>query len=305
VAHEDIICILKKLIASDQLPHLLLYGPPGTGKTSTIVAMAKAMYGDTKYKSMVLELNASDERGIDVVRNQIKEFAGTRQLFSKGTKLIILDECDAMTNDAQFALRRIIEKYTKNARFCLICNYVSKVIPALQSRCTRFRFAPLAKHQIKDRLDEVAAAEKVPMTAGGAEAILDLADGDMRRVMNLLQATSMAYTTVDEGNVYLTSGSPLPADIEEIASVLMNEPMKKAFDVIREKCVSHGYALADVMTCLVEILLQLGLPNQVLGFVLDGLSEVEHNLAFGADDTLQTAALVGVFVKGRAMMTPA
>ena len=117
--------------------------------------MAKKMYGEKKYKSMVLELNASDERGIDVVRNQIKDFAGTRQLFSSGTKLIVLDECDAMTSDAQFALRRIIEKYTKNARFCLICNYVSKIIPALQSRCTRFRFAPLAKHQIKDRLDEV------------------------------------------------------------------------------------------------------------------------------------------------------
>ncbi|GMI10300.1 hypothetical protein TrRE_jg11793 [Triparma retinervis] len=139
VAHEEIISVLTKLIESDKLPHLLLYGPPGTGKTSTIIAMAKKMYGEKKYKGMVLELNASDERGIDVVRNQIREFAGTRQLFSSGTKLILLDECDAMTSDAQFALRRIIEKYSTSTRFCLICNYVSKIIPALQSRCTRFR----------------------------------------------------------------------------------------------------------------------------------------------------------------------
>ena len=149
VAHEDIIInIITKLIDSENLPHLLLYGPPGTGKTSTIIAAAKRMYGKG-YSSMALELNASDHaRGIDVVRNQIKEFTGTRQLFPKGVKLIILDEADAMMNDAQNALRRIIEKYTKNARFCLICNCISKIIPALQSRCTQFRFAPLSRDQI-------------------------------------------------------------------------------------------------------------------------------------------------------------
>merc|ERR1719343_100170 len=139
VAHEDIISIITKLIDNGNLPHLLLYGPPGTGKTSTITAAAKRMYA-TSYSSMTLELNASDARGIDTIRNEIKEFAGTRQLFFGGKtkssiKLIILDEADAMTSDAQFALRRIMEKYTKNTRFCLICNYVSKIIPALQSRC--------------------------------------------------------------------------------------------------------------------------------------------------------------------------
>ena len=162
VAQDDIVSILSNLIDSENLPHLLLYGPPGTGKTSTIVATAKRMYGSAAaYKSMTLELNASDARGIDVVRNEIKEFAGTKQLFNKGVKLIILDEADAMTQDAQFALRRIIEKYTKNARFCLICNYVSKIIPALQSRCTRFRFAPLKREHIQGRLEEIAAKEKM------------------------------------------------------------------------------------------------------------------------------------------------
>jgi replication factor C subunit 3/5 len=305
VAHEDIISILKKLIASDQLPHLLLYGPPGTGKTSTIVAMAKAMFGETKYKRMVLELNASDERGIDVVRNQIKDFAGTGQLFSSGTKLIVLDECDAMTNDAQYALRRIIEKNTKNCRFCLICNYVSKIIPALQSRCTRFRFAPLKKEEIRDRLQEVAVAEQVNITKGGSEAILDLADGDMRRVMNLLQAASMAYDVVDEKNVYLTSGQPEPGDMQQIAGSLMNDSMVDCAKLVRDKCVGMGYALADVITCLVEICLSLELPDEVLGWILEGMATIEHNLAFGCDENLQTAALVGVFVKGRGMMTPA
>ena len=125
------------------MPHLLFHGPPGTGKTSCIVAIAKHLYGPDKYKNMILELNASDDRGINVVREQIKSFCSTQQLMSKGIKLVILDECDSMTSAAQFALRRIVEKYTRTTRFCLICNYVSKIIPALQSRCTRFRFGPL------------------------------------------------------------------------------------------------------------------------------------------------------------------
>lgn len=159
IAHQEIISTLNRLINAQKLPHLLFYGPPGTGKTSMIIAIARRLYGKN-YGSMVLELNASDDRGIDVVRNQIKEFAGTKKLFSQGVKLIILDEADSMTNDAQFSLRRVIEKYTKNARFCLICNYVSKIIPALQSRCTRFRFAPLDESQVSGRVKHIAELEK-------------------------------------------------------------------------------------------------------------------------------------------------
>merc|ERR1712096_489776 len=134
VSQDNIVQTLERLVASEKLPHLLFYGPPGTGKTSTILAIAKKMYGQN-LSQMVLQLNASDDRGIDVVRNQIKEFSSTRMVFSSAHKLIILDEADAMTSDAQMALRRVIEKYTKNVRFCIICNYVSKIIPALQSRC--------------------------------------------------------------------------------------------------------------------------------------------------------------------------
>ncbi|KAM3568617.1 hypothetical protein VYU27_009267, partial [Nannochloropsis oceanica] len=187
VAHEEIISILTRLIERNQLPHLLFYGPPGTGKTSTILACAKQMYGTTNYGAMTLELNASDERGIDVVRQQIKEFAGTKRLFSNGVKLVILDEADHLTNDAQFALRRVIEKYTKNTRFCLICNYVSKIIPALQSRCTRFRFAPLAPLQVEGRIAHVAEREGLTLDTKAVQALVRLGHGDMRRVLNVMQ----------------------------------------------------------------------------------------------------------------------
>lgn len=299
MAQDDIVSVLTNLIDSDNLPHLLLYGPPGTGKTSTIVAAAKRMYGGTAYKSMTLELNASDARGIDVVRNEIKEFAGTKQLFSKGIKLIILDEADAMTSDAQFALRRIIEKYTKNARFCLICNYVSKIIPALQSRCTRFRFAPLKEEHIKRRLEEIAALEKCKTTPDGIEAILNLSGGDMRRVLNLLQATSMSAEAVDEASVYLTSGSPLPCDIETILNWLMNSDFSEATKGICTLCSSKGYALADVLQDLTDKIALLELESVPLAMLLDGMSSVEHRLASGTNESIQTASLVGVFIKMR------
>jgi replication factor C subunit 3/5 len=162
ISHTDIINTIDKLIEKNNLPNLLFYGPPGTGKTSTILACARRVNGP-KFQSMVLELNASDERGIEVVRQQIKNFASSQKLFTQGMKLIILDEADAMTQTAQFALRRVMEKYIKSTRFCLICNYINKIIPALQSRCTRFRFGPLEKSQIQNRLRNIASKEGVKL----------------------------------------------------------------------------------------------------------------------------------------------
>jgi replication factor C subunit 3/5 len=315
VAQDDIINSISNLIDNNNLPHLLLYGPPGTGKTSTIVAAAKRMYGPSKYCSMTLELNASDARGIDVVRNEIKEFAATKQLFSKGIKLIILDEADAMTSDAQFALRRVIEKYAKNARFCLICNYVSKIIPALQSRCTRFRFAPLSTKQIKGRLEYVAKQENVNLTEDGVQAILALSGGDMRRVLNLLQSTAMSnnsyevpgnaeQTVVDETAVYLTSGAPLPLDVDNILLWLMNDSFRNAYQKVTQLCATKGYALADVLEHLTTKLTTLELDSAPMARLLDGMSQVECRLASSAssEERIQTASLVGVFVETRQLI---
>jgi len=233
------------------------------------------------------------------VRNEIKEFAGTKQLFNKGIKLIILDEADSMTNDAQFALRRIIEKYTRTTRFCLICNYVSKIIPALQSRCTRFRFSPLSEDLIQGRLEEIAAKENCHATPDGVQAILRLSNGDMRRVLNLLQTTAMSNDRVDETAVYLTSGSPLPSDLEQVLHWLMNSNFAAATTSILELCRVKGYALADVLTELTAKLTTLELDPVTLALLLDGMSSVEYRLAFGTDETLQVASLVGVFVNAR------
>jgi replication factor C subunit 3/5 len=214
-------------------------------------------------------------------------------------KALIVSMLQAMTNDAQFALRRIIEKYTKNTRFCLICNYVSKIIPALQSRCTRFRFAPLSRDLIQGRLEEIAAAENCKTTPDGVNAILSLSGGDMRRVLNLLQATAMSADIIDEAHVYLTSGAPLPSDINIILDLLMNGTFKTACDNITAMCKLKGYALADVLSDLTDRLTSLDMDSVPLALLLDGMSNVEHRLAYGTDERLQIASLVGVFVKTR------
>ena len=192
-----------------------------------------------------------------------------------------------------------MEKYTKNTRFCFICNYVSKIIPALQSRCTRFRFSPLSGEQIYERLVFVVKEEGVEYEEGGLDAIVSLSNGDMRRVLNLLQSTAMSSNFINEKNVYLTSGAPLPSDINTILNHLFNSSFINAFNSIYTLCTMKGYALMDVIKDITTIVTTMNLPSGVLAMILDGMSNVEYHLAFGANERIQTAALVGVFVKAR------
>ncbi|CAL5019818.1 unnamed protein product [Urochloa decumbens] len=248
-AHRDIVDTIDRLTNENRLPHLLLYGPPGTGKTSTILAVARKLYG-SQYSNMILELNASDERGIDVVRQQIQDFAGARSLSfgaRPAVKLVLLDEADAMTKDAQFALRRVIEKYTRSTRFALICNHVNKIIPALQSRCTRFRFAPLDGSHVRERLQHIIKSEGLGVDEGGLTALVRLSNGDMRKALNILQSTHMASQQITEEAVYLCTGNPMPKDIEEIAFWLLNEPFSTSFKYISDMKMRKGLALVDII----------------------------------------------------------
>ncbi|KAL6777692.1 RFC5 [Auxenochlorella protothecoides x Auxenochlorella symbiontica] len=297
--HKDIIDTIKKLLNENQLPHLLLYGPPGTGKTSTILALARQMYGPGA-ANMVLELNASDDRGIGIVRNEIQDFAGTRSIFNNKFKLIILDECDAMTRDAQMALRRVMEKYVRNARFCLICNFVSKIIPALQSRCTRFRFQPLPPSFVTERLTSICALEKVPTTPEGLEALVQLGEGDMRRVLNLLQSVVMSAGEVSEASAYTCAGRPLPADIESAMHWLLNEPLTAAMEKLTDLQRSKGVALVDILQALHPFIFRIGMPPEVRIELVRSLAAVEHRLAFGTSEKLQLGAVVGAFAAAKA-----
>ncbi|GAA5931200.1 hypothetical protein JCM10213_000240 [Rhodosporidiobolus nylandii] len=308
VAHQDIISTIDKFIEKNRVPHLLFYGPPGTGKTSTILAVARKIYGGgAMMRNNVLELNASDERGIDVVREQIKNFASTRMSGTAngaGFKLIILDEADQMTQAAQSALRRVIEQYTRNVRFCIICNYVNKIIPAVQSRCTRFRFAPLPRAEVEKRLNHVVEKEKVNLTEDGRQALLKLSRGDMRRALNVLQACHAAYDITDESKVYQCTGNPEPADIDEIMRSMMNDSFEGGYQRISSLKAEKGLALQDIIQGIYDYAATVEFSKPTRVYFLDQLAQVEHRLSTGGSEKLQLTALLGA-TKNAIELTPA
>ncbi|EGC34633.1 hypothetical protein DICPUDRAFT_153140 [Dictyostelium purpureum] len=293
IAHDDIIAT-----KSNTLPHLLFYGPPGTGKTSTIQAIARKLYGEN-YSRMVLELNASDDRGIDVVREQIKTFASSMFFFNSTVpyKLIILDEADSMTNIAQTALRRVIEKYTKTTRFCIVCNYVVKIIPALQSRCTRFRFKPLPDSATEERLKEILKIENVQIDEEGMKAVLFLGDGDMRKSLNILQSVSMSTNgLIGEEQIYKCTGNPSPTDFHMVLEWLFNEDFQTAFNNITDLKKKKGLSLTDIISYFPHFLMEMDdMPSILLCKALSHLSDIEFNLSNGASEKLQLGSLVGSF----------
>lgn len=336
--HQDILATINKFVDSNRLPHLLLYGPPGTGKTSTILALARKIYGPANVRQMVLELNASDDRGINVVREQIKTFASTRQIFNMGGgmgsgkkdqqqqsaasyKLIILDEADAMTNTAQMALRRIMEKYTSNTRFCIIANYAHKLSPALLSRCTRFRFSPLKEGDIRVLVDRVVEEEAVRIGPEAADALVRLSRGDMRRALNVLQACHASSTplrargepgpadkdvqreTITTATIYSCIAAPPPEAVAEIVSTLLRtSDVTSCLATVNALKVSGGLALADIVTALSEELAKLEVRPEVMITWLEGLAEVEHRVAGGGSEMVQTGAVVGVVRNGVELM---
>jgi replication factor C subunit 3/5 len=299
---------------------------------------------------MVLELNASDDRGIDVVREQIKTFASTKQIFtmtpnSNGStsiaayKLIILDEADAMTSTAQMALRRIMEKYTANTRFCIIANYTHKLSPALLSRCTRFRFSPLKERDIRVLVDKVILEENVHISPEATDALVRLSKGDMRRALNVLQACHASSESaldpmkhreanihragtplhikgtpkiaekdvvrdlITETTIYECIASPHPEDISKILNTLLKTTdVTSCLQMINSLKANQGLALADIITALSEELMKLDVPAPVMITWLDGLAEVEYRLSGGGGETVQTGAVVGVVRSGVELM---
>jgi len=304
ISHRDIITTIKRFIEEDRLPHLLFYGPPGTGKTSTILAVAKQIYSAREFNSMVLELNASDDRGIGIVRGAILSFASTRTIFKSGFKLVILDEADAMTQDAQNALRRVMEKFTENTRFCLIGNYLTKIIPALQSRCTRFRFGPLDNEQMTSRLEHVIKSEGVQVSDDGMKSLVRLANGDMRKALNILQSTAMAFDTVNEVNVYTCTGQPLRSDIANIVEWMLNEDFSTAYNNIMKIKTLKGLALQDILTEVHLYVHRVNFPQKIRILLLEKMADVEYRLAAGTSEKIQLSSLIAAFQVARDLVTP-
>lgn len=295
-SHVEIKKTLQKFMKDESFPHLLFHGPPGTGKTSTILACAHQLYEPKQFGQMVLELNASDDRGIDIVRGKILNFASSRGMYNK-FKLVILDEADQMTNDAQSALRRIVEKYADNARFCLITNYLNKIIPAIQSRCTRFRFGPLLPEQITPRMDWIIKSEGIKLTDGGRDAVCELARGDMRMVVNLLQSTAMSYPgeTIDDEMVYRCCGHPTKADIQEIIELLLNSDIRTAYASIQKLKSAKGLALQEILFEISNLVSRITFPPSIKTEIHIKLADIEYYLNNGGSEKLYLSSMIAAF----------
>lgn len=308
VSHDDILNALEKMIQKKSIPHLIFYGPPGTGKTSTILACAKKMYG-ANFKNMTLELNGSEDRGINVVRDQIKDFSVSKQFISNFTsdlknsiKLVILDEADSMTYDAQFALRRMIENYTSNTRFCLICNYETKIITALKSRCMIFRFSPIPRIGHLEKLKTICKVENVNLNIDALSTIINLAEGDMRKSINLIQsihtALKMIKSEINVDDVYKQIGYPSINEKKSILDIIFNKKLTLSDTIIQISILKTQYGLTtidilkDITSYLTKNIDSYNTLN--LTKIFDKLGNLETYMSISFNDNIMLANIINI-----------
>ena len=290
VGHEDIVPRLQRYVERNDLPNLLLSGPAGTGKTATSQAIARELYGDS-WQENFLELNASDERGIDVVRGRIKDFA--RASFGGADyRIIFLDEADSLTSDAQAALRRTMEQFSHNTRFFLSCNYSSKIIDPIQSRCAVFRFTALDDEAVATRIKEIAEQEHIAITDDGMDAIVYAANGDMRKAINALQAAAVLDDTVDESTVYSLTSTARPEVVERMVNHATEGDFQAARGILVEMLDEHGLAGGDVIDQLHRSAWDLNLEERATVDLLERLGEADYRISEGANERIQLEALL-------------
>ncbi|KAM9385594.1 replication factor C subunit 4 isoform 1-T2 [Pholidichthys leucotaenia] len=302
---EEVVAVLKKSLEGADLPNLLFYGPPGTGKTSTILAAARELYGPELYRQRVLELNASDERGIQVIREKVKNFA---QLTVAGTrpdgkacppfKIIILDEADSMTAPAQAALRRTMEKESRSTRFCLICNYVSRIIEPLTSRCSKFRFKPLANQIQEERLLDICEKENLKFTTESISALVRVSDGDLRKAITFLQSATRlnANREITEGAITEIAGVVPDKLTDGLLQVCYRGTFEKLQVSVRD-LVDEGYAATQILTQLHDAIIDGDLSDRQKSAITDKMAVVSKCLSDGADEYLQLLSLCSTIMQ--------
>lgn len=300
ISHTQNIETIKKLLIGGSLPHLLFHGASGTGKTSTIMALAKEIYGNN-IRLMVMNLDASDDRGINSVREDIKGFAEKSNMFQKGVRLIILDEADSMTFDAQSALRRIIEKYSTTIRFCLICNYENKIIPAIRSRCANFRFSNIDIKHICFKLKQIAKAENLKYESNVIQTIATLAKGDLRKAINLIQTISMQNNFITKQLCWEIAGIPSNEETKIILETLYNNKINfdQAHKIVANLIKTQGYSLSIVLKeLIIEIINNESILKNIPQTISD-LSDLENMVTKSTFGDIYITSLVGIFKKNK------
>ncbi len=290
----SIIKRLKSFVKNNNMPHLLFSGPAGTGKTTSAMCMARELYGDNWHMNF-METNASDERGIDVVRGKIKDFARTMPLGGVGFKIILLDEADSLTKDAQHALRRTMETYATTCRFILDCNYSSKIIDPIQSRCAVFRFKPLNNHSVIEYLKEVCQKENVKADNNALTAVYNVSKGDLRKALNILQSSASVTKEVTESLIYEIASYAQPKELEEVVIKALNGQFTQARKQLFDLMIKYGLSGTDTIIQLQSIILHLKINDKLKVKLLDRIGEYEFRMVEGADEYLQLDALLAQF----------
>ena len=292
---EAIVARLEAFVKQKNLPHLLFAGPAGVGKSTISVIIARTLFGDS-YRDNFLELNASDERGIDVVRNKVKDFARTKAIGNVPFKIIFLDECDALTKDAQQALRRTMENYSGTCRFVLAANYSSKIIDPIQSRCAVFRFKRLAKEQVLELINQIVTSENLKIEQEAKEALATIAEGDCRRATNILQSCATIEKNITPEAVYSLASVAEPKEIKEVLLTALQGEFIKSRDKLLEIMLRYGLSGLDAIKQIQSEIWNLDIDGRKKVNLVDKCGETEFRLVEGSDEFVQLEALLAQFV---------
>lgn len=291
IGQKHIVERLSAYVKIRSMPHMLFAGPAGSGKTTCAIALARELYGDG-WRANLIELNASDERGIDVVRGKIKDFARAASLGGTDFKIIFLDEADALTSDAQAALRRTMERNTQTCRFILSCNYSSKIIEPIQSRCAVFRFRPLTEADARQYLKRIATAEGVEVTEDGFGAITTLAMGDLRKATNILQVAASLGKDVDQETVFESTETIKPSEIKDLLTTALGGNFTAARSTLDELIAKHGLSGEDIVAGVHRAVFDLPVSEEAKVRLIDRVGEAEFRMVTGASERIQLEALL-------------
>ncbi|MHA1729991.1 MAG: replication factor C small subunit [Promethearchaeota archaeon] len=294
IGQKEIILRLKNFSNDKSMPHLIFAGSAGTGKTSSALALVRDIFkGRMKHKQNYLELNASDARGIDVIRTMVKDFA--KGLVPKGVpfKVLILDEADNMTSAAQQALRRTMENYTHNCRMILICNYSNKIILPIQSRCVVFRFKSLSENDIRKRIQYIAKIENVKLLDGALNALIYVSNGDLRRAVNYIQSCSTISGEINQDVVYKITGKIHPTEIRQMIEESIEGNLMKSKEKLNTFIMDYGLSARNLISQIhSEIYLMDKIDEITKIKIIRILSEIDYRLSQGATERIQLNTLL-------------
>ena len=291
---KEIIKRIKSLVEQKNIPHLLFAGPAGTGKTTTALIIAKELFKEHLQENF-LELNASDDRGIDTVRVKIKDFARTKSIKEIPFKIILLDECDSLTKDAQQALRRTMETYSNTCRFILSCNQSSKIMEPIQSRCAVFRFKPLTKEDIDEIIDEIVKNEGLKINKEIYNLLYEVSEGDTRRLQNILQSSATLSNEITEDTIYESISLVKPKEIKNIIELALNKKFIESRNLLLNTMLNNGLSGLDIIKQIMKEIDGLKISDEKRLYLIDKCGEIEFRITEGADEYIQFECLLANF----------